>query len=322
MAEEAVGDLQEYVDAALPMFDEYLAGASLPIPYRPLRAAQLFAQHLIISVSTGTLNEIEGQPWFAMLFAHVHKWYQHRYGAALSTESASASSVVQTLGGLFELKIPLTTTRKSDQEGHIWMVFPKECLPEENVLDWLVSPPNLKSFSSDEIVAATNEVRRVANRLRNARNSLTTATAVAGAEPAMAMFAHADQSAQLLRTNTSASRKLAVWELNFLCENVLKYRLKQLNLSVPKEHDLRKLSAEWPAFDLAKLSAEALAKMPSGKDAVKFRYGEGEVSLTRALEVYGAALQIFDEASAALDRQVSMANAEFLLKKPPWMGFL
>jgi hypothetical protein len=315
-------DLNEYIQRALPQIDAYLTETEAPLHSRPMLAAQKFVEVFVIEVSNDTLEDMLFKEWFAIIFAHCTKWYENRYGNALHERSSGLEGVVCTLGGAYPIRVPTSFVRPAEETDHIWVVFPASCHDDEDVLIWLENAPNLEAFSNEERAAAKAEIVRVANDLRRGQNALMSAgkKEVAGTPPAD-VYAHIEHAARLLRAADADKRGVAVWEMSLACEKVLKFGLKQVGATVPHTHDVNVLRELWEQASGKQVPTLPYATLITGSRAIMYRYGEGPPLERAALYAqYLAALEILRDVSLNLERDYWVADARFLLKRPPWMS--
>jgi hypothetical protein len=66
-------------------------------------------------------------------------------------QGKKARGIVLIFETPFEVHFPLEVFRTGSPGDNFWVVFPNTVLPEENVVDWLTSPPNLSGLSTHEI---------------------------------------------------------------------------------------------------------------------------------------------------------------------------
>jgi len=87
-----------------------------------------------------------------------------------------APSVVLVYGTPFEVQIPLSVDGEWKPPTERWFCWPNEVLEQENVLDWIMKPPNFKVMPAEELSAVKADLIGVANSIRSLRVNLLTAT--------------------------------------------------------------------------------------------------------------------------------------------------
>ncbi len=88
--------------------------------------------------------------WLETLYVAVAKWYADRYAAALKTEEDNAVALVLIFHATFRVKVPLALFAPREN-NRIWVTLPNEVLPGEEVLKWILNPPNLQTMDTQEL---------------------------------------------------------------------------------------------------------------------------------------------------------------------------
>jgi hypothetical protein len=84
-------------------------------------------------------------------------------------------------------------------------------------------------------------------------------------------------------------------------------------------HDLTKLAEQVQPFGVH-VTSSALQQLPHWKTSIEYRYGEEEIAIDNACAIYELAIQLLDEITLSLKRDLVINNAGLLLKKPKWVG--
>ncbi|NOY44858.1 MAG: hypothetical protein GXP50_05335, partial [Deltaproteobacteria bacterium] len=240
------------------------------------------------------------------------------YGEALNDREKVAPGVIEVFNTPFRINVPLVVV--GPQEGDsVWVGFPSEVLPDEKVLDWLVSPPNLSKLGEAEQLRGVKKITEIGTAIRSIRIDLMTATAPSddlqlfiGSIPL-----HCDKCAELIIKADVASLALATWEMHLALEKSLKLVIRQQGETPGNIHDLLKLADK--ATKAAKIAVDmtALRKLPSGKEAIKARYGEGrQRPLEEVLANYRQAMGLIASITKSLKRKIVLNNARFLIRNP------
>jgi hypothetical protein len=112
---------------------------------------------------------------------------------------------------------------------------------------------------------------------------------------------------------------IAVWETHLAIEKAIKLYLRQRKVSVPKSHDLRRLKALAEATGAVHVGDDLFARVPSARDAIAYRYGEGgQMEVDHAMGIYAATLEIVCTYTNVLRRRLVMNNARIQIRVPPW----
>lgn len=323
MNQNTTATFDDIAAALMPDIDEGLASHGEPLLERPYRAAVFIVEHCI-KVESESKDEYHIKPWFGALLAAVIDWYDKVYGEAMRLRSPQCHTAVIAIRHTpTALEIPLTVRSPIAKDNTFWLTFAASILPDENPLDWLVRPPKLPELSEVQLEQAKSSatvtvelVRRISNGLLTVGNQSQRAL-----QHAALVLPHLQSAAQSILQPDWRGFSTAIWEANFAAENAIKCYLRQVNttLSVPTVHDVSQL--DLLAKDLHHPSEldVAISVMPSGKNAVKYRYGElGEVSLIDAMKIYQASLVICRYyANAIPPKRFKFENARVRMKVPP-----
>ena len=111
-----------------------------------------------------------------------------------------------------------------------------------------------------------------------------------------------------------------MWEANFAAEQSIKsYLLQDQKATVPNTHDIEALHnlAIWEVPPPQAL-LDAIKLMPSGRDAVRYRYSEmTSPSLFTVIQRYEASQTICRHYTQILPRKFKLENAGFKMQAPP-----
>jgi len=131
--------------------------------------------------------------------------------------------------------------------------------------------------------------------------------------------AHLEKAVQDILSGKKEQLTIAFWELHLAIEKAIKLFLKQNNMECPKTHNLIRLrEISSTKIDTDELSL-SFSICPTEKEAIKYRYGEIQnIYADDAYMLYKEALKIVAFYTKALYRKITMDNARFLLKSPPW----
>jgi hypothetical protein len=320
MGEEIkINSLVAFLKEQMPLFDELLSSENVRLSQRPLRAAILFVKYCVVEVKGDDDKEHPfGKRWFKTLYEAVAKWYTDRYAAALKTEEDSAVALVPIFRTAFRVEVPLALFAPREN-NRVWVTLPNEVLPGEEVLKWIVNPPNLQTLDTKELKDLSDRVTEVATATRSIRINLMTADdPTKDLQPLISSIPlHIEKSVEDILIGDDASIGLAVWEMHLAVEKSLKLLIRQHSGTPSNTHDLIRLSELAMQVSGVTIDSTALVKLPSHREAIKARYGEGDtMPLQKVIRNYQTVLTITAHVTNALKRQFVFNNAKFQLRSP------
>lgn len=303
--------LRDIIGRFLKTLDPVLSSAHVPLSDRVLRAAILFAEEMVLDVRGGTKTKPIGQPWFDAIHFEVLRWYARRYRDAMDQDrDGSAKGVVFLRSTPLALSFPLTVVRPGEAPSTRRIYFPEGLRDDERALSFLVSKVSLRGFSKPERAQLEEDVGVIVKNTRTLNRALRfSSVGEKGrqlANRAMWTLGHAVES---IAAGTPDRRGLAVWELNLLAELCLKVFLHSRQVPPPKTHSVRPLHHRAVEAGLTPFEATDLARFPSERNAIRFRYGErtAPTMLTTA-ELYRTALALSLHAASQCKRTFSVAH--------------
>jgi hypothetical protein len=303
--------------------DEILSSWGTPIAQRPFQLADLFVKECILEIRGDTLDDYHGKWYFAEIYNSAEKWYRERFPEEFDRKDDScATAVVEMHGVPFELRVPLSFSEPGEKRGTIWLVFPKEILPQENPTTWLVSAPSKDAVSEAEWIKWVTAAQEIAGRVRSIRNSLGNAEShTVSVKPLCAsVFYHLEAAAKGILEGSFARIATSYWESHIAVEKVLKVLLGQNGIGHENSHDLDRLFELANRAPSGSFSVPELQAMPDWRVAIRCRYCEEPTASRRgAMEVYFAALKIVARVANELQYGIVMNNARILIQAPPWV---
>jgi len=324
MDDDTTATFDDIAAALMPEIDEGLASHGESLLGRPYRATVFIVEHCIVEIKGESKDEYHIKPWFGALLAAVIDWYDKVYGDAMRFRSPQCHTAVIAIRQTpTALEIPLTLTTPIAEDNTLWLTFTASLLPDENPLDWLVRPPKLTELSEAQLEQANSSaavtvelVRRISNGLLTVGNHSQRAL-----QHAALVLPLLQSAAQSILQPDRRGFSTAIWEANFAAENAIKCYLRQASttLKVPTVHDVSQLDLLATGLHHPSELDVAISVMPSGINAVKYRYGElGDVPLTYAMKVYQASLVICRHyANAIPPKRFKFENARIKMKVPP-----
>lgn len=316
-------ELDEFLAEALPNFDAVLAKRGVDLSQRALKASMLIVEHCIIDIKGDTKDDYWDKIWFSSLFQSVNKWYEKRYGDALQQrKSSTVSTVVSAFGTPFRADVPLFVNELPQPDKTFWLCFPTTVLSNEVHMSWIINPPNFDSSNEEERNRVSSTLIESATHLRAIHVNLMTADHKDERTQSLAqgILPHLEKGALDIFHANPNSLSMAVWELNFACEKIIKTFLRQQQVDPPNIHDIHRLH-KLAINNLGgnKMDA-AVAMLPSEKVAIKHRYAEIlPPPLAEIFSIYSSALSIVNGYSHKLSREFILDNAKFHFKIPPWL---
>lgn len=315
-------ELKEVVAEELEWIDEVLAEQGIAPARRPLHAATIFVSDCIEEIKGGTKDHYWDQPWFSAIYKAVESWYVNRYGKARKGSAASApAGLVLIFQTPFKVTIPLSYTTVEKEGETAWVHFPDKVNADEQVLDWIVSPPNLDRLRPDERSSLEQAVARIAGDIRSLHIALTTADLGASVRRlAEGILSHLENSVESICSLEPSRLSLALWELHLAAEKSLKVFLYQQTGSVSKIHPIADLCRAAEVAGLTPVDPSVLSVLTDWKDANRHRYGEIDPpSIQQAYEVYEGVVAVAVHCARALQREITLRDARILIRKAPWI---
>jgi len=306
----------------LLLFDGAFARDNMPLHSRPLQSAIWLVEEGAFKLSVDELKEnyFESE-WFAALVVAVKEWYEDRYGSqAFVPDRAPFSGLALLYGTPVRLTVPATISKVEVEYESSWLTFPDTMHQTETALSFFLSKPNLNSLRQEERTELEGQVSQVVKNTRSVNLALNSASNLPDEAKQMAagLWGHVEKGVADILTLKSAVAAVGCWELHLAVEKAFKVLAHQNGHKITG-HDLVALSDKVKPFGLA-VTLRTLQKLPHWKTSIEYRYGEKEVAISDAFEIYTAVLYILDEIAVKLQRDLIINNASFLLKKPKWVG--
>lgn len=99
----------------LPWIDEHLETSGTAVQERPLAAARQLVDHFVLAIEGDTKDNYLVKPWFAGIFQPVYKWYERRYGQALTRpRQASVRGLVSHFATPCLIRVPLVLAEPNE----------------------------------------------------------------------------------------------------------------------------------------------------------------------------------------------------------------
>ena len=306
------------------LIDLKLSAINTAISQRPFLAACEFVEEFISEIKGDTKKDYHTKNWFKDLYKYSITWYTKRYGSALYSKSKNYfKAVIFIYNSPFEIHIPEILVKKDDDGVHKWITFPNEVLPEENIIDWIINPPNFKK-NEDIIRQINHQIKEVGTSIRTIRIGLMTATRDNEIISGMLsnIIQHLELAAEDILRNKVSGVSMAYWDMQMAMEKILKVYLMQRGVENPYDHKIVEMVKTSKVNFKMEIDDNLFKNIPTDKEAIKYRYGEISGTTPQyAFGVYKNVLQIIKLYSIQLKRKLTMNNASLKIANPPWTDF-
>ena len=295
-----------------------------PLHLRPFEAAGLIARHSIVEVEgdSDKDNFIE-KPWFAGIYAEIHKWYVSKYGPLMKTKRDNATGLVVHRGLPHTVDIPKTITALQEG-GLVKLTFPSMLYPTEDPMAWIRPKIPKRSIGSGSsklskrIAFTCNALRRIDIDTGSAGGKNTGVPLMAGS-----IVENLSKAAATASSHHQESNSLALWDIHLACEKSIKSLLAQRKIKFPRTHDLAKLNELLPDLPLQQKASRIIRRLPNEKSVIQHRYlQESVISPNKLYLIYSLALRLCVTYTSNLTQKFQIADASFFLKQPPWFSQL
>ena len=316
---EGSTELRKQMDRFLPQIDALLAEQGSRISSRPFDAACIMVKNFI-TIEGETKDGFFTKPWFTPIYWSILEWYEDRYGNALALGSQPVGiGVIVVHGTPFEVRIPLILEKLEKPGELVWVTLPNGVLQEENVRDWVTTPPNWSSISSEDLVEVDNRVTSVGRRIRSIHMDLISVEYKSENGYSLAGTIEPLLYAAALKIVSSnyADSQLAFGDIQLAVEKAMKLTLIERGLHPPKTHDLERLS-QLLATQGLEINRDALNLLPSDEQILELRYGTRCKNLGDVIMAYETMLDIVSPCTASLERSLVYDNPSFLMRIPLW----
>ena len=322
--------MNEEIKELVQMIDASLAQDGMAIKRRPFEAARQLVTQFCEAIrvgdgppqAPGTLAEFAREPWFRAIYAEVEGWYQSRYGSQMEEKSQTTfRAVTQFARTSFEMNVPQSVVSPGVPGKTIWLAFPAEVLPDEDVFGWVRDLPNIETYSQAALTEAREDATKVANAIRTISSRLIGTRNVD--EISQRLLAgiqiHLQGAAdRILSQGDRGGYSRAQWELQMALESAFKGLMQQRTGQFAQTHDVYRLFDQTVRFRPA-MSRTLLQALPIWERAVDLRYGLGDEPTAHGIfGWYKTTLEIVSNIAKGLDGY-NFASARFEIGKAPWL---
>lgn len=324
-------DFSEKISPWLDVIDEKLGLDGVPVSRRTIEAALMLVAEFVIEVGVGDqrvssfskVNEFVSEPWFKAVYSHVEHWYYRRYERRINNRSKQVMcGTVLVVSTAFEIEVPITKSKVETAGQTAWLSFPSGVQADEDVLAWMVDPPDWSTYDEIARVESIDTARQTASLIRRIASRLTcanltdelTRSLLAGVR----VHLHS-ASSLILREGDEGGFARAQWELQMACESAYKGLLQQQTGAFPRTHDLFTLHDQSDISE-ASVRRDWLVSLPRWSEAADLRYGIGDHPTMVGICYWY--LLVMKIVAGVLDNLKGMDPTTFsvLLKKGPWLS--
>lgn len=289
---------------------------------RPLEAADFIVRHSIIEIEgDDDKDNFIGKPWFAAIYAEIHKWYATRYGSLMKVQRDDVTGLIVHRGLPHTINVPKTIST-FQENGLIKLTFPSKLYPAENPMTWIQPKIPKRSIGpgaaklSKRIASTCNDLRQIALNVGSASGDNT------GVPPmAASIVEHLSKAAKAASSHRKENNSLALWDIHLACEKSVKTLLTQRKIQFPKTHDLEKLNDPLPDLALRQKAHRVIRRLPKEDKVIRHRYlQDTAISPNKLYVFYSLALRLCVIYTSSLARKFQIADASFFMKQPPWFS--
>lgn len=312
-----------FLRGELHKFDPFLSEANVPISARKLKAFDVICG---VALEFSDFDAFRGSVARGAFHVIIEDWYRNRYRDAVDEAGDSVFvSMALVHGTPFAMRVPKVFTISSDEPNAVWVGFPASVQVEEDPLRWIQNEGMVKGLSDDELGAIRNAAWETANLIRSIGFDLRplehdedlSIAALAGS-----VRSDLQSSARNLCERNEAALRSSAWDASQATEKALKLLIRQKRRTPPYTHDLCDLAVRAENLGAKTIDRIKLKVIPSRSDATNIRY-EGDITLSQAVDVYGAALIIIRQIvfEAKRDNQLNFREGRIKIRRPSFFDF-
>ena len=299
----------DFLNIQLPVFDEEYSKKQVQLHERPFRAAVEIVQYCILEISNDTKEKFAERPWFKKLYSDVDKWYRRKYGRSIEVTNShnKATGVVSIYQTPFEVEFPFTMADKKKEAPpeSVWIDWPNAVLPDENVTEYVINPPNFENMHEEVKKQAIKDIKHVITKMRSIRIHLMTADFESDSISSMTrtISSHLEKSSKDILQASENSISTSFWEIQMSVEKILKAYISQHGKTPPQIHDLIELTRIASEDDNISLNKALLKRLPPPKVVLALRYApQRGFGIKEAMTAYKAGLDLVASVASQLNR--------------------
>ena len=313
---------KSYLDDFIPAYDEFLTNSSVEICDRQMRSAIAFVDICVVDIKgCDKENFLSSDVFTHNILTPIYDWYYEKYGDLTKRKvKETMRSMLLVHGQPVLLEIPTTITEIEKEGETLWLTFPRSLNIEETIESMLKIDINSIQFSEEELESINEEFSQKVGSNRNIFVNLMTSSKFDSKTSNLvkSIDQHLENAVQSILTNRDPDISSGLWDIHLAVEKALKGYLKQLSGNFPNIHDLRKLREKIKEFD-SDIDLSIIDQLPSGGDAIKYRYGELISSSKSAYSTYSYALKLIECLTSKYKKGIHMnGDASFKLKMAPY----
>lgn len=307
--------LVDAVKAYMPEIDKLLEEKNVPVFDRLFRASLLFIDLVVIDSSFDSKQDlIKSEAFSDCIVPPINDWYWEKYGKLINRPTDySYSGLVKLYSQPVKIEIPATLSKSEEEGMTAWLIFPDHLYETEDVQKMF---PEAISIDDQQAIDDVAVVVKYTRSINLAINSVTGLSKEAK-NMSSGIWRHFEKAISDILTFKNEVASVGCWELHLAIEKSFKVLLNQKTGDKHTGHDLTVLSKNLKEY-LPDLDLSPINDLPSDKEAIKMRYSEQVQTINEAMEFYKTALLIVYRLTSALDKELIINNASFLLKKAPW----
>ncbi|NTW89123.1 MAG: hypothetical protein HGB26_08455 [Desulfobulbaceae bacterium] len=303
------------IKAYMPEIDKLLEEDNVPVFDRLFRAALLFVDLVVIDSSFDTKQElIKSKAFSDAIIPPINDWYWDKYGSLMSRPTVRYfSGLVKLYSQPVKIEIPATLSKVEEEGKTAWLIFPDHLYEAEDVKKMF---PGTISIDDQQTI---DDAAIVVKYTRSINLALNLVSGLSDEAKSMSsgIWGHFEKAISDILTFKNEVASVGCWELHLAIEKSFKVVLNQKTGKKHTGHDLKTLSKTLNKY-LPNLDLSPINVLPSDKEAIKMRYSEQVRTVNEALRFYKTSLLIVYRITSAIDNDLTINNASFLLKKAPW----
>jgi len=185
-----------------------------------------------------------------------------------------------------------------------------------------IEAPDLESMEEPTIETLKNDISDVVGHVRSTRLNTMTAEfdEENGRRFANSVEVHLANAVGAICSMQPDRLSISQWEIHLSIEKALKSVVIQKTGRCPKSHDLVEIHKLATDSGMTPVDDRLLRNFPHAAESVGHRYCElPPPSVSEADRFYRTGLETIDHATSELRRQMVLKNAQFLIRRAPWI---
>lgn len=299
------------INCWLELFDTHLATTGREIVKRPLDVAFMLIDEQVISIKGIAQKDVIDTQHFRVLFQHVKKWYEEKYGQeCLRSGSSPLQGVVLIYRTPFLINIPLTVTTKNDQSTDVLNVyFPKKISAEKDLLSMVLNPPAFATMPNKIKDLTKYKIKKLGSRLRSIyHNTMLADVDKRCMRMRDSIVAHLSNSARYIMAYDDNCVASAYWEIQLALEKSFKIFLYQRYGTFAKTHNLPDLYERCGGKLELGFGMNLMKFIPADKEIINYRYYGCNASIIDLMICYKCCLSMVEKISYLYKRTLGLGE--------------